>query len=321
MAEGIFCLRQTLESLALATWADIDHGRQLGVPMGETGITHRNMLALKREHPSLVVYKHSAHEEVRTGADWEWWLRTSDGWICLVFQAKVLNAKGRYHGVTKATRDGKRQVDSLLNTCHARSERVGGPVWPLYCFYNSWPGDWPDGVLRFDLANPRTMAARDLQLFGCAVTDASTVLQILTLRRYGKRRTLRDSYLPVSRPWSLLFPDPAEAEGYKPAQSLLALSSWRYGKPVLEAPTGSGAGPPPGPPSPPSPEGEGPEPTPEDHTNQHARRRSPRRDRQVIYRDPSLIQHTPDYVFDLLESTPGRPRRLKPIARSLIVLP
>ena len=89
-------LRQTLENLARATWTDIDAGRQLSVPMGETGITDRNMLALRREHPSLVVHKHAAYEEIRTGADWEWWLGTPDGWICLVFQAKVLSAARRY---------------------------------------------------------------------------------------------------------------------------------------------------------------------------------------------------------------------------------
>jgi hypothetical protein len=30
-------------------------------------------VALRREHPSLVVYKHALYDEIRTGADWEWW--------------------------------------------------------------------------------------------------------------------------------------------------------------------------------------------------------------------------------------------------------
>ena len=146
MAERILGLRRTLENLARTTWTNIADGRRLGVGMGETTITDHNMLALRREHPSLVVHKHAAYEEIRTGADWEWWLSTSEGWICLVFQAKLLDRDGRYPGITKGIAQGKPQIDALLRTCLARSEKLDGTVWPLYCFYNSWPGTWPGGV-------------------------------------------------------------------------------------------------------------------------------------------------------------------------------
>jgi hypothetical protein len=114
MVNNIAALKSTLDTLAQTTWTDIAEGRRLGVGMGEVGITDHNMLALRRAHPSLLVHKHSAHEEVRTGADWEWWLRISGKWICLVFQAKVLNINGRYPGITKGQTDGKPQVDLLL---------------------------------------------------------------------------------------------------------------------------------------------------------------------------------------------------------------
>jgi hypothetical protein len=301
-------LRQTLENLARTTWTDIEAGRQLSVPMGETGITDRNMLALRRQHPSLVVHKHAAYEEIRTGADWEWWLGTPAGWICLVFQAKVLSSAGRYPGITKGTSDGKLQIDILLHHCLSRSERLRGTVWPLYCFYNNWPGNWPEGIRRFDLADPRAMSKIDLQLFGCAVADAQTVRGIL---RHASRRTTRDSYLPVSRPWSLLFPDPADAARCQPLQTLIALSSWRYGTPMLEV----------RPPYEPPPGWADREPMSGDRTDGAEPDAYQRRDRQVVYRYPSLIRHPPDYVHDLLAGGPGWSRQLKPLARRVVVLP
>ena len=299
LVSDIVRLRPTLEKLARTTWPDIADGRQLGVGMGETGITDRNMLALRREHPSLLVHKHAVNEEVRTGADWEWWLDTGDGWMCLVFQAKVLDANGRYPGITKGQAGGKLQVDVLLRACLQRSLRLDGTVWPLYCFYNNWPGGWPIGVPRFDGANTRTINMTGLQLYGCAAADAWSVRRVLVDRHYSKRRTLRDSYLPVSRPWSMIFPDPAESAAYDPARTMIELSSWRYGQAQLEA---------------------GTPPSPELDSDQSESGNARRRDRGALYRDPVLISRPPDYVLDLLEGT-AQPRRMKPIARRVLILP
>lgn len=263
--------------------------------MGEVGITDRNMLGLRREHPSLVVYKHSAHEEVRTGADWEWWLGTPDGWICLVFQAKVLDANGRYRGITKGQADGYLQVDLLLEACLQRSKRLHGAVWPLYCFYNSWHGGWPSGVRRFDGSYPYVMSAEELELYGCAAADAWNVRRVLFHRGFSNRRTLRDSHLPISRPWSMIFFDPAESAAFSPTETMMGLSSWMPGRTRL-------------PPASPDPPGE-----PESGQVR-------RRDRLAVYHDPALINRPPDYVFDLLEGR-VRSRRLKPLAQRVVIFP
>lgn len=299
MASNIVRLRPTLEKLARTTWTDIADGRRLGVPMGETGITDRNMLALRREHPSLLVRKHAVNEEVRTGADWEWWLGTEDGWMCLVFQAKVLDADGRYPGITKGQAEGKPQVDVLLRTCLQRSLRLDGTIWPLYCFYNTWPGGWPNGIPRFDGATTGAISTTDLQLYGCAAADAWSVRRVLVDSHYSRRRTLCDSYLPISRPWSMIFPDPAEPAAHDPARTMIELSSWRYGHAQLEA---------------------GPPPLPELDSDQPESGTARRRDRGAIYREPVLISRPPDYVLDMLEAR-ARPRRLKPIARRVLILP
>ncbi len=264
--------------------------------MGEVGITDRNMLALRREYPLLVIHKHSAYEEVRTGADWEWWLHTSDGWICLVFQAKLLSAYGRYPGITKGQVDGKPQVDLLLRNCLLRSERLAGAVWPLYCFYNSWKGGWPIGVPRYDGANPYVPPLEELELYRCAATTAWNVKRILIDRGYSNRRTLRDSYLPASRPWSMIFPDSEESRLNSPRQIMSTLSSWMPDRKLLtRVPPLDDVG------------------DPESDVMP--------RGRLTIYGDPSPIYRPPEYVLDLLEDGRFRPRRLRPLARRVVILP
>jgi hypothetical protein len=297
MVNSIAGLRSTLDTLARTTWTDIEEGRRLGIGMGEVGITDHNMLALRREHPSLLVHKHSGHEEVRTGADWEWWLRISDGWICLVFQAKVLSADGRYPGIAKGKTTGKPQVDLLLQNCLMRSERLQGAVWPLYCFYNSWQGNWPEGVQRYDGAYGYALLHEELQLYGCAAANAWRVRRILLDDGYSNRRTLRDSYLPISRPWSMIFPDPAESAAYGPRQIMTTLSSWMPGRrPLSPAPPLDDAG----------------------ETEIGMARRRNRRD---VYRDPTPIDTPPEYVLDLLQNGEVQPRRLRPLARRVVILP
>lgn len=297
MVSDMSGLRATLDNLARTTWTDIEDGRQLGVGMGEVSITDRNMLTLRREHPSLLVYKHLAYEEVRTGADWEWWLATTDGWICLVFQAKVLNVNGRYPGITKGCAEGKSQVEALIRSCLLRSERLNGAVWPLYCFYNSWHGEWPRGIIRFDGADPRTMPIEELQRYGCAAANAWSVRRVLFDQEYSNRRTLRNSYLPISRPWSTIFPDSPGPTKRNPEELIKLLSSWMLGSRTKM---------PHGPPS-------------ALHFGEDSGKVQ-RRDRIAVYRDPAFINRPPDYVLDLLESR-ARPRRLKPLARRVAVLP
>jgi hypothetical protein len=295
MVSDMVNLASTLENLARTTWTDIADGRRLGIGMGEVGITDRNMLALRREHPSLLVRKHTVYEEVQTGADWEWWIGTSEGWMCFVFQAKMLNINGRYPGITKGQAEGKAQVDLLLRSCLRRSKRLGGSVWPLYCFYNNWEGTWPEGVRRFDRIDPCNMSNMELQLYGCAASSAWNVRQVLVDLRYSNRRTLRDSYLPASQPWSTIFSDSAESTAYSPGQTMMLLSSLIPGHSrLLPVPPSTDKG--------------------EAVLSQY------RRDSLAVYRDPELIDRPPDYVLDVLEGT-VKARRLKPLARRVVILP
>jgi hypothetical protein len=128
MTLDVATIRASLDILARTTWSDLSDGWRLSIGMGETSITDRNLLALRRQHPTLLMHKHAAHEEVRTGADWEWWIASREGWISLVFQAKRLDSNLRYSGLTAKQPNGTRQVDSLIKTCWNRSVRLGGAV-------------------------------------------------------------------------------------------------------------------------------------------------------------------------------------------------
>lgn len=161
--------------------------------------------------------------------------------------------------------------------------------------YNSWQGAWPEDVSKFDGTDPRNISAEDLQLFGCAAADAWNVRRILMSPDYSGRRTLRDSYLPFSRPWSMIFPTQAQSTKAIASDVLGTLSSWLPGQRRLASPE-----------------------EPPDRTRSLPARRHGR-DRIAVYRDPRPIQRPPDYVFDLLEGS-IRPRRLKPLARRVIIL-
>lgn len=265
--------------------------------MGEVSITDRNMLALRRDHPSLIVHKQTAYEEIRTGADWEWWIGTAEGWLCLVFQAKALDSNGRYSGITKGLTQGKPQVDILIRSCLLMSERLNSAVWPLYCFYNSWQGGWPGGVKMFGGVAPENVPDGELRRFGCAITGAWSVRRILVDPRYSRSRTLRNSCLTECRPWSTIFPNARDLTEYGLASSMLmALSSWIPGRSQFKRVM------------------------PPQDAELSTRGRLARRNRMSIYSDPAPIAQPPEYVLDLLE---GRveSRRLKPLARRVAILP
>ena len=204
VADGIRGLRPTLENLARTTWMKIADGRRLGVPMGETGITDHNMLDLRLEHPSLLIHKHAPHEEIRTGADWEWWLATGD-------DGSVWSSRRRCW----TSRAGIRASPKGWPRASRRSKRCCGLAWPDQrslpvpsgrCTASITAGPARSAGGRQQIRrkpDPRTMSDRDLQLFGCAAADAWMVGSILADKNYNNRHTLRDTYLPVSRPWSL----------------------------------------------------------------------------------------------------------------------
>ena len=291
MSVDFAALAKTLEELARATWFKVGSGRQLGIPVGETGITDHNLLALRQNHPGLVICKHAIYEEARTGADWEWWIGSEGTWTSLVFQAKLLGGSLRYEGLTKRQEsDGLFQADVLIRTCAGRSHKLRGAVWPLYCFYNSWEDGWPATVAPSRFLGQGRIG--ELPIYGCAVVSARTVREILHDRNFSRRRTTRDTYLAHSIPWSLLLAGPDMDE---PSESvdLRSIVTGLYRLWWDDSPLQIGAG-----------------------ADLPESRRHDRSD--VAWLESSIIPAAPQYVLDILEGSP-RSRRLKPLARRVTV--
>jgi hypothetical protein len=257
--------------------------------MGETGITDRNLLDLLRRHPRLILRKHAAREEVITGADFEWWLGSPAGWTCLLFQAKRLHKDGRYHGLTQRLPSGQLQVDRLIQACWGRSLRLGGAVWPIYCFYNYWQGGWPikiSAVPSEERVDGKVAASR-LPSYGCALASAQSVRRIVTDQHYGGRRTIRDSHLPNCRPWSDLILPMAQHPAVGAMESAARLAETVH-----------------------------PGVTPQRLQASIKRGRSKR---SVVWMDPTLIPEPPQYVLDMLDGRSHR-RMIKPLAGRVAVL-
>ena len=239
-----------------------------------------------------------------TGADWEWWISTSRGWLCMVFQAKRLTPDGRYHGLMQRQPNGRLQSDVLLASCISRTKKLGGVVWPLYCLYNSWKDGWPRGVPAPRGADDQLLLKDDnLPIFGCSVVGADVVRQVLASEEFRRRRTLRDTYLPFSRPWSLLFTS-SEVQSIDTSdvqQRLSAcLTAWRPTPPSSQRSISARSA---------------------QHraTKSRSDRTAASQSQSLAWREPKLISEPPEYIRDLLSGSP-RPRRLRPLARRIAIL-
>jgi hypothetical protein len=110
---------------------------------------------------------------------------------------------------------------------------------------------------------------------------------------YSSRRTVRNSYLPISRPWSTIFPDSVDPTAHSPQELSATMAAWMFGHQTQIS-----------------------------GTRDELRPRSvTRRDPLGIYRDPTVISEPPEYVLDLLAGGRVRPRRLRPLGRRVAVLP
>ena len=308
MTQARTTISKTLETVARTTWTDLRDGEDLGISQGETTLTDRALLTLAREHPRLIVRKHPSHEEVYTGADWEWWIESEGLWTCLLFQAKKLDG-GRYRGLSKKQPSGIYQVDALIKQCWSRSIKLGGTVWPLYCFYNYWRGPWPPGVPNaLHPEGPQSgVNSNELPLYGCAVMHAQHVRRHISDKVSEGRRTARDTYLPYARPWSLLF-DMASvttANGTTTVPELL--------NKLLDLSSVNGT-----------------ESSPAQRQTSsrntlaagHAEPRTVSRVGRKIapWTTPEPVTRPPEYVLDMMGGGRPRPRRLKPLAQRVAVL-
>lgn len=101
---------------------------------------------------SHVLYKtFTRNEEANTGADWEWWILTDDGFgleaYRLLIQAKKLKKKqDNYQAITYGNINGM-QIDLLLSSANKRK------ALPLYAYYSCSPPDIEKQLKNFNFIN------------------------------------------------------------------------------------------------------------------------------------------------------------------------
>jgi hypothetical protein len=219
MAKGkIADLTRYLDSLAESTWQKLAYGPGRNIPFREDGITSENLFALDTRHPWLHVWGFTQKQESKNGADWEWWIGSSQqGWICLRFQAKRHNIGRHYRELDHRVGENEiPQINLLIESAAADSTTWDVPVIPLYCFYNGWidnPGvspdpsdaDWPAGVQCISCPNgysPHACEHVNLRDYGCTIVSAYTVQYLKKL--HGRPYSVKN-FLEHSIPWSHLF--------------------------------------------------------------------------------------------------------------------
>jgi hypothetical protein len=149
------------------------------------------LATLKRFHPNDVVVKQFSTkiEGSVTGADWEWWFHSDDGWFGMRVQAKRINCKSRcYPKLNKFSGSSKdKQVDRLITD----AEKWG--LYPIYCFYNYW-----DTSVVEVPSNCRSFPPID-EHYGCTVSDAYFVRSRINLSK-----SAISDFLSGSFPWMCL---------------------------------------------------------------------------------------------------------------------
>lgn len=145
------------QRLSLWTWNVLVAAAEVGMPLGEEGITEHLMLELVMRCPQRIKVKlFNKKEEAGLGADWEWWFWNGpDGIGCRVQAKKINLAKERFDSLTFGKR-GRGQIDNLIG------KATDGRLAPLYCLYFSGRGP----------------SSRQTRLYGCSLVPAEKVREI-----------------------------------------------------------------------------------------------------------------------------------------------
>ena len=187
----------TFANRAIATWNYLLTANRVGIDVREETLTENNLIEIQSRHPAEVrTEKFSPAREAReSGADWEWWFGSRQGWIGVRVQSKKSGRNGRYRGLASRNRHGL-QIDLLLNS--SRKAKVHA----LYCFYNGWNGLPVHAGWNCPTYPP------SVEMFGCAISLASEVRKLVARRRNGVLEVAN-----ISWPWSCLVCCPAPGSG------------------------------------------------------------------------------------------------------------
>jgi hypothetical protein len=182
-------LCQRFQNLAASVWNRSLQSYQLGIPLGEQGITDYLLieLALLRSR-NIRIGIVSGALEARIGCDWEWWIGSgATGWIRYAIQAKKYYFnKSRYEKLSHVTGAGQLQIDLLENyAIHANAV-------PLYCLYNYF--DQVNALMHWHCQQP----FRE-EFLGCSLASIQTIRAAIANR--GQKSFDAVHRQPSTLPW------------------------------------------------------------------------------------------------------------------------
>lgn len=180
------------EYLSERVWNRIRRSKELGIRLGEVGITDDIVLEIAQlQSPNVLISQTSQASEPHEGTDWEWWIGSrGGGWTRYAVQAKRINVESNIYDKLGHYVGRKRQAQVLAEYA-SRSKAVA-----LYCFYNyveeySEEKHWH---CHLDF--------RDSQ-FGCTIVPVSVVQSAVKTR--GSRTFQRIHQHSDAVPWRCLF--------------------------------------------------------------------------------------------------------------------
>jgi len=147
----------------------------------EESLTDWLLYDISSSNPNIYYKAFSRHEESENGADWEWWILTTDplykdkynGYRFLV-QAKKLwpNNQDNYSLLSYGNKNGF-QIDLLLNEARYRN------AYPLYMFYTTTQPDITEQIKNIQFIQEETLRWCEDCNNGCFLLDAGSISEIL----------------------------------------------------------------------------------------------------------------------------------------------
>lgn len=149
------------------------------------------LLYYTSEHCSNLYYQEfTRHNEANNGADWEWWVLTSEygkeyNAYRFLVQAKKLLANNRdnYPLLSYGNRNGY-QIDLLIETAKYKN------AFPLYLYYSTAPVDIKKQIEEFHYIDSSVIGWCDICQNGCFLSPALKVYEELFM---SPRHKLRDT--------------------------------------------------------------------------------------------------------------------------------
>lgn len=160
----------TFEQESKKIWNEFGRAYQSGLFRSEKTITEDLLLAIQHAHPcEVITFPFRKRDEVKTGADWEWWLTNGSLWTGLLIQAKRLDPKShKYPSIKhKVGETDTPQIDLLIDYANLKG------IDPLYFFYN-----YSTSPIATFTWNCGTTPVSE-SLFGCTTAHALAVKSIL----------------------------------------------------------------------------------------------------------------------------------------------